>query len=181
MITFFPSYDMSFKEKIITLAYLVIFISVITSLIFRKISLFLLGIIIVLLLYYVYLYNQQSKIKIKEELNVQNRDIINNKFCVKPSKNNPFMNPNIIDNTNNNIKGCFIDDIKIKKQINTFFKDPVYKDVNDIYDTDYSQRQFYTMPSTTIPNDQEALGKWLYSRQKTCKENNGEQCYNNIM
>jgi Ca2+/Na+ antiporter len=181
MINFFPSYDMSFKEKIITLGYLIIFISVIASLLFRKISFFLFGIIIMLLLYYVYLYNQQSKIKIKEELNTQNRDIINNKFCVKPNKNNPFMNPNIINDNNNNLKACFIDDRKIKRQINTFFKDPVYKDVNDIYDTNYSQRQFYTMPSTTIPNDQEALGKWLYDRKKTCKENNGEQCYNNIM
>jgi hypothetical protein len=181
MITFFPSYDMSFKEKIITLSYLIIFISLITSLIFRKISFFLFGIIIILMLYYVYLYNQQSKNKIREELNIQNRDIINNKFCVKPNVNNPFMNPNVIQNTNNDIKACFIDDAKIKKQINNFFKDPVYKDVNDIYDTNYSQRQFYTMPSTTIPNDQEGFGKWLYSRRKTCKENNGEQCFNNIM
>lgn len=77
---------MSFKEKIITLGYLIIFISVIASLLFRKISFFLFGVIVILLLYYVYLYNQQSKIKIKEELNTQNRDIINNKFCVKPNK-----------------------------------------------------------------------------------------------
>jgi len=181
MITFFPSYDMSFKEKIITLSYLIIFVSVVASLIFRKISLFLFGIIMILMLYYVYLYNQQSKNKIKEELNIQDRDIINNKVCVKPSKNNPFMNPNIIENSNNDIKACFIDNRKVKKQINSLFKDPVYKDVIDIYDTNYSQRQFYTMPSTTIPNDQEGFGKWLYSRQKTCKENNGEQCFNNIM
>jgi len=181
MINFFPTYDMSFKEKIITLVYLVFFISLIASLIFREISFLLLGIIIILGLYYVYLYNLESKNKIKEELNIQNRDIINDKYCVKPNKNNPFMNPNMIDNINNNIKACHIDNMKIQKQINSYFSDPVYKDVLDIYGTNYSQRQFYTVPSSTIPNDQEAFGLWLYNRKKTCKENNGEQCYNNIM
>ena len=34
--------------------------------------------------------------------------------------------------------------------------------------------------SGTIPNDRESYEKWLYYRDKTCKENNGIQCYNNI-
>jgi hypothetical protein len=37
------------------------------------------------------------------------------------------------------------------------------------------------MPSTTIPNNQEAFSKWLYYRKESCKEGNGEQCFNNIM
>ena len=41
-----------------------------------------------------------------------------------------------------------------------------------------SSRQFYTNPSTTIPNDQEAFAKWLYyNPEKTCKEGNGLECY----
>ena len=35
-----------------------------------------------------------------------------------------------------------------------------------------SQRQFYTLPSTTIPNDpNNDFGKWLYNSSQTCKEN----------
>jgi len=180
MINFFPSYDMTFKQKLLALANLIIFISFITSLIFRDISFLLFGLIVVLLLYYVYLYNNQSKKNLKEQLDNKSRAIINDKYCIKPNKDNPFMNTNIFKN-DNNIKACNIDNINIKKQIDKFFKDTVYKDVNDIYDRHYSQRQFYTIPSTTIPNDQEAFSLWLYSRKKTCKENNGNQCYNNIM
>jgi hypothetical protein len=93
------------------------------------------------------------------------------------------MNPNIVDtnNPNNNISACDIDNPIIKQEIDKYFKEPIYRDVKDIYERDFSQRQFYTLPSTTIPNNQEGFAKWLYYRGKTCKENNGEQCFNNIM
>ena len=182
MFNIIPSYDMNFKEKLITLAKLILFISLILSLIFRSIAYILFGFILILFLYYIYLYNQESKKKFREELNIKDRDYIDNNYCVKPNKDNPFMNPNILNNNYNyNIKACNIDNIKIKKEMNNYFKTPIYKDVIDIYEKKFSDRQFYTMPSTTIPNDQEAFSKWLYTRQKTCKENSGNQCLNNIM
>jgi len=173
----------SFKDKILIISNFIFFISLILSLIFRTISFVVFAIIINLLLLYVYLYYNQEKQKIKEELNNNNQDIINNKLCVKPSKNNPFMNPNIVDmeNPNINLNACYIDNIKIKKEIDKNFFDYQYRDVIDIYDRNTSQRQFYTMPSTTIPNNQEAFSKWLYYRKESCKEGNGEQCFNNIM
>ena len=91
------------------------------------------------------------------------------------------MNPNLLNNTNPNYRACNIQIKKIKNKINDYFKIPVFKDVIDIYDRNFSERQFYTIPSTTIPNDQEGFSKWLYARDKSCKENNGERCYNNIM
>ena len=93
------------------------------------------------------------------------------------------MNPTIIDyaNSNNNIKACPFDKEIVKDNINTYFKQNVYKDINDIYERNFSERQFYTVPSTTIPNDRQSFEKWLYYRDKTCKENNGIQCYNNII
>jgi hypothetical protein len=174
---------MTFQNKLMVIGNLIIFLSLISSLIYRDISFILLGLILIVFLIYINDYNNSvSKEKI-ETLDVKSHAIINNKVCIKPNKENPFMNPNIIDydNLNNNIKSCDIDNNKIQKSINNYFKLPVYKDVIDIYDKNFSERQFYTMPATTIPNDQESLGKWLYGRKKTCKENNGEQCYNNIM
>jgi len=189
MITLFPSYDMSFKGKIMIFANLILFISFIASLIFRDISFIIFALIILIILYYVYYYYKNKKKESIEKLNIQNIDINNNYnnddfFCIKPSKNNPFMNPNIIDDNNdfnNNFKACNIDDCSIKNEMNNYFKQPVYKDVNDIFENNFSQRQFYTVPATTIPNDQESFAFWLYNRKKTCKENNGEQCFNNIM
>jgi len=174
---------MTFENKLIIIGNFIIFLSLISSLIFRDISFILLGLILIVFLIYINDYNNSVSKENRETLDINNRAIINNKICIKPNKENPFMNPNIIDydNLNNNIKSCSIDSKTIKKSIDNYFKTPVYKDVIDIYDKNFSDRQFYTMPSTTIPNDRETLGKWLYGRGKTCKENNGEQCYNNIM
>ena len=175
---------MIFKEQIISIGLFIIIIGLILTLISRNIVFLLLGFIINLFLLYVYMYDKQIKKEIHEDLDIHNRDIIDNKICIKPTINNPFMNPTIVDittNMNKDYKACDIDNEKIRKQIDKYFSGNVYKDVNDIYDRNYSSRQFYTTPSTTIPNDQEGLGKWLYMRRKTCKENNGEQCFNNIM
>ena len=46
----------------------------------------------------------------------------------------------------------------------------LFKDVNDVFGKMNSQRQFYTMPNTKIPNAQDDFAKWLYANPKTCKE-----------
>ncbi len=174
----------SFKDKILIISNFIFFIALIISLISRSIFFIVFAILINLLLLYVYFYYNKEQDKIKEELDINNQAIINNKLCVKPSKNNPFMNPTIVDinnNPNKDLNACCIDNRRIKRDINNHFLNNQYRDVIDIYDRNSSQRQFYTMPSTTIPNNQEAFSKWLYYRKESCKEGNGEQCFNNIM
>ena len=46
----------------------------------------------------------------------------------------------------------------------------LYRDVGDLYGKNNSQRQYYTMPATTMPNDQTAFAKWCYNTGPTCKE-----------
>ena len=41
------------------------------------------------------------------------------------------------------------------------------------------ERQFYTTPINTIPNDQTEFAKWLYDSGPTCKEKTTE-CINTI-
>ena len=67
-------------------------------------------------------------------------------------------------------EACDTNDVEIKKQIDSSFNNNLYKDVNDVFGKMNSQRQFYTMPSTTIPNAQDDFAKWLYLNPKTCKE-----------
>ena len=101
------------------------------------------------------------------------------KKCVSPTIDNPFMNATMkdflnVDPVTNRIvdraEACDINDIDVKKQIDSSFNNNLYKDVNDIFGKMNSQRQFYTMPSTTIPNAQDDFAKWLYLNPKTCKE-----------
>ena len=100
--------------------------------------------------------------------------------CTPPSKNNPFMNVLMSDYTTQPEKpeACATDS-DIKKLINENFDFNLYKDTDDLFDRKNSQRQFYTNPSTTIPNDQDSFAKWLFKSQPTCKEDTIE-CTGNI-
>jgi len=65
---------------------------------------------------------------------------------------------------------CSSSNPDVKKKIDEYFDNNLYKDVNDVFGKMNSQRQFYTMPWTTIPNAQDEFAKWLYLNPKTCKE-----------
>lgn len=99
--------------------------------------------------------------------------------CTKPTIENPFMNVtmgdylNVDPETHNIIdrpEACNTSDPEIKKSSDEFFNNNLFKDVNDVFGKLNSQRQFYTMPSTTIPNKQDEFARWLYLNPKTCKE-----------
>ena len=96
--------------------------------------------------------------------------------CRIPEKSNPFMNPTIYGE-NNSQKPCLSYNNKgIQKDIEEKFNRNLYRDVNDIFGKNNSQRQFYTVPGKTNPNDLESYKNWLYSTPPTCKEGNGLQC-----
>jgi hypothetical protein len=108
--------------------------------------------------------------------------------CIRPTVDNPFMNATMKDylNIDDNNKiidreaACDINDPKIKKEIDTDFNNNLYKDVTDIFGKLNSQRNFYTMPWTTIPNDpKHDFAKWLYLSPKTCHEDQ-EACTKNL-
>ena len=60
----------------------------------------------------------------------------------------------------------------IKNIVENKFNNDLYLDSNDLFNRRNSQRQFYTMPNTSIPNKQGDFAKWLYDRGPTCKEGN---------
>jgi hypothetical protein len=48
----------------------------------------------------------------------------------------------------------------------------IYKGTKNEMDLEYSMRNFYTNPSTTIPNDQEGFSQFLYGDMISAKEGN---------
>lgn len=90
--------------------------------------------------------------------------------CRRPTENNPFMNSTLAEyNTENEIKACNVDDEEIIGEINENFNKNLYMDIDDLFDIKNSQRQFYTIPSPAIPNDQTEFANWLYKTPETCK------------
>ena len=99
--------------------------------------------------------------------------------CILPTDENPFMNPLVTDKRTRKEACKTFNNKKLRKVVEDKFGKGLFKDINRVYDRENSQREFYTLPSTTIPNDQESFGKWLYNTPKTCKEGNGNQCVGN--
>jgi hypothetical protein len=177
-----PNINMTIEEKINTIVRAVLFVGIICTLVLNdtRYILFIIIIMIVSILLINYQYEKNSKIE--KYLNSNDIDIVDNKKCIKPTESNPFMNPNLINinDINKDLKACSIDNKKIDKDKNELFFKKVFRNSNDIYGKTSSARQFYTVPSTTIPNEREKLGSWLYERGPSCKEGNGNKCYTNL-
>jgi hypothetical protein len=52
----------------------------------------------------------------------------------------------------------------------------ILKNSSDEFDFEQSMRPFYTQPSSTIPNDQEAFSQFCYGSMISCKEGNAFAC-----
>lgn len=102
---------------------------------------------------------------------------------VYPTINNPFMNisaDEYLNNLDRKVPKDLLTNKKLQNEIERSFDHNLYKDASDIFNRNNSQRQFYTMPVTTIPNKQKKFAEWLYKTPTTCKEGNGLQCVANL-
>jgi len=92
------------------------------------------------------------------------------KRCRLPTNNNPYMNI-LANDAEVNLPACEYD----KKLVDDKYKFNLYQNSNDIFDKKNLERQFYTMPVTTIPNDTIEFGNWLYNTNGNCKYD-GTRC-----
>ena len=145
-----------------------------------------------LLLYGIY-YTYEDQLPLAAKENFQNSVVINNATEVPdgvleevigsnvtyPSDKNPFMNV-LVDEIKYNPKrapAASVLDPSVVLQLDDFFKTQFLDDPTDVFGKTQSQRQFYTTPSTTVPNDQDSYQNWLYKIPgKTCKEGGREAC-----
>ena len=96
-----------------------------------------------------------------------------------PSPRNPFMNVLIdeIKYNPNRAEAKSVEDPVVKSNMDDFFRVNWFSDPTDVFGKSQGQRQFITMPSTTIPNDRKSFQEWLYKIPgKTCKEGGRAAC-----
>jgi hypothetical protein len=192
---FFPTNDQTLEERFNALVRLSLYSSLILYYYHRNYRYFSIFIGTLLLTYYVYTNNPEKSLKddvdiiYKSKQQTQKPEVqddgleslenIEKPICTKPTLDNPFMNVTMKDYLNidektqqivDRPKACDITDESVKLSMDEMFNHNLFKDVNDVFGKMNSQRQFYTMPNTTIPNAQDDFAKWLYANPKTCKE-----------
>lgn len=158
VLQFFPTTNMTLNEKLNASMRLGIYMSIVMMLVSSQGLFLFLGIFVALGTIYV-------KNNYRREVEVLSMA----KTCTLPNVTNPMMNINLITDPKNKPKAC-PPTKEIKEEVDESFNAKLFRDVGDLYGKNNSQRQFYTMPSTTIPNDQTSFAKWLYQSGPTCKE-----------
>jgi len=106
------------------------------------------------------------------------QDQLNKKEGRKPSLDNPYNNILFSDYTDasNLAEPCNIDDKDVKEMQN-LYNSSIYRNIDDVYERENSQRLFYTVPIQTVPNDQTNFANWLYKTGPSCKENSQNCTY----
>jgi hypothetical protein len=176
---FFPTKEQTREERINALVRLSLYIGLLLSLYYNDIKFMYIFIFTIIITYVIY-----TK---KDVESLENTLILkdDSKECSVPTLDNPFMNATMKDYMNFDNDGnivdrppaCDINEPKLKKTIDDMFNNNLYRNTSDVFGKFNSQRQFYTMPSTTIPNAQGEFAKWLYLNPKTCKEDQ-DYCLN---
>ena len=90
-----------------------------------------------------------------------------------PTAQNPFMNimPDQVRYNPTRPSAASVLDPAVSVSLDDFFKTEFARDPTDVFGRSQSQREFITMPSTSIPNDVDSYQNWLYRIPgKTCKE-----------
>ena len=184
---FYPSRNMTLIEQLNAIVRLFIYISILLMLFRKDMNYIFLIIAILVLTYAIYFYSDETVVfnTFTLDRNTLDTDIKVNKDTVEPTIDNPFMNVLLTDYTDNPNRIAVsslnnYNNKKLNEQVDETFYYNLYRDVDDVYDKYNSQRQFYTMPSTTIPNEQDKFVKWAYKTPPTCKEDNGYRCYGNL-
>ena len=105
---------------------------------------------------------------------------INDDVFRKPEVDNPMMNMNIFKLYDDKRAIPTYDNPGVEKVVEDKWNDGLYRDSDDLFGRNNSQRQWYTMPNTEAMNRQTEFAKWCYMTPPTCKEGNGLQCANNL-
>ena len=106
-------------------------------------------------------------------------DVIGVRVRTSPTSENPFMNVlmNEISEYPKKPPAKYNASADVKQKLEDRFEVKMYGDPGDIWGRNQSQREFYTTPSTSVPNDRDSFQNWLYRIPgKTCKEGNNAVC-----
>jgi hypothetical protein len=122
-------------------------------------------------------HSNVSPIKNNKKISWAKDQIYKENNCRKPTAENPYANILFSDylDATNLAEPCNIDDNDINNEMQNLYNSSIFRNVSDVFERENSQRIFYTMPITKIPNDQTDFANWLYKTGPTCKENT-ENC-----
>ena len=170
---YFPSPKYSLITNLNAIVRFFILYSILCFVIYQNIDVFIPLMLIMIISIILYYFKDYITEPFKNNNNNQN--IVTELRKSTPS--NPMMNLSVMDYNNN--KNIEIDKKITNEEINENLNGNLFDNITDISNKNMFERNFYTTPINTIPNDQTSFAKWLYDKGPTCKEKTTE-CVNTI-
>jgi c-di-AMP phosphodiesterase-like protein len=168
---FFPSPKYSLIQNLNAIVRFFILYTIFCFVLYQKIEVFMPLVLIMVISLILYYFREYIKEPFKN-----NNEYIKTEIR-KSTPSNPMMNLSVMDyNSKKNIQ---IDEKITNEEINKNLNGDLFDDIIDVSNKNMFERNFYTTPINTIPNDQTEFAKWLYDKGPTCKEKTIE-CVNTI-
>ena len=169
-----PSRDQSDAERVNAIVRLVAYCSLAVALIRSNIMYFVLGLAIIVIVTLAFALGEKKKNKNESYSNLRPTTVKRErKNCSKSTSINPFSNATVgaLLGEEGRAPACSYDSPGVSDEMRKNFNKGLFRDLDDVYEVENSQRQFYTMPVTTSAPDTIAFAEYLYGRKDTCKEN----------
>jgi hypothetical protein len=186
-----PLNTMNFNQKINALVRLVILLTILAYFFGQNVKYLFSGALSLVFIYAYSFYCNNEGFELYKDYIAEN-DLDNPDVFQPPTSSNPFSNllisdikynpkkkpglpaykPEIEEEINNNVKESI-------QEMNPDFpniNDRLFKNLGDELEFEQSMRQFYSNPSTTLPNDQTAFANFCYGNMTSCKEGNPFAC-----
>lgn len=170
-----PMPDMTLAQKLNAVTRFALYFSAIMVLVKQNLQHAYVFIFVALCTVAIY-YNDRARESYDEDLqrrlNVARDPRVHSRVSYRATRDNPFGNVSLRDLEEFPTRPAArnIRDPEAAGQVRRLFAEGVPSDDADVYGSRGSERQFYTMPVTQVPNDQETYAKWLYAPGKTRKD-----------
>lgn len=169
-----PSKDQSDAERVNSIVRLVLYCSLAVALIRSNIMYLVLGLAIVVIISLAFALGEKKKKKNESYSNLRPTTVKRQKKdCSNSTPDNPFSNATVgaLLGNEGRAPACSYDSPGVAQEIRKNFNKGLFRSLEDVYEVENSQRQFYTTPVTTSAPDTIAFAEFLYGRKDTCKSN----------
>lgn len=178
----YPHESQTFVEKLNAISRLIILLTILGFIVTRAIKIIVSGVVALGVLALFFISNEKTKIK---NLKKEGFTGSSPQQLTVPTETNPMMNVLLTDYVDAPTRTAAAPSFNpaIEQEIITKSAAAVnprlFKDLGDNLAYETSLRNFYTNPSTTIPNDQTAFTDFCYGVMPSCKEGHATQCLKN--
>lgn len=191
----YPSESMTYPQKLNAVSRDIILLSLLGFYFTRNMRLLVIGSLTLAAIWYLYYYKNRDGFEERDVVKILEKKLPNDLFA-PPISHNPFQNvlltdyehaadkkpapPSYNQQINEKILSQTKQMILEENPEQPYITDKLFAGLDDDLAFEQSMRQFYSMPSTTIPNDQATFAEFCYGSMVSCKEGNSFACARNI-